>query len=60
MHVVNFNVVARARNAPDEIHCLVTGGATGSENLNLSSLTLGHASFSFRKPALNSAGFEQA
>jgi hypothetical protein len=36
MHVVNFNVVARSRNAPYEVHCLVTGEATGSENLNLS------------------------
>src|SRR6266404_5569617 len=42
MHVVNFDVVVRARNALDQIHRLVTRRATSGENLNLSPLTLGH------------------
>jgi hypothetical protein len=60
MHVVNFDVVVCARNTPDQIHCLVTGRATSSKNLNLSSLILGHASLSIRKPALNTPDFQQA
>jgi hypothetical protein len=36
MHVVNFDVVVRARDAPDQIHGLVTRRATSTENLNLS------------------------
>jgi hypothetical protein len=46
MHVMNFDVVVRACNAPDQVHRLVTGRATGSENLNLSPFALGHASLS--------------
>src|ERR1700730_11056063 len=42
MHVVNFDVVVRARNAFDQIHRLIAHRATGGENLNLSALTLGH------------------
>jgi hypothetical protein len=42
MHVVNFDVVGRARNALDQIHRFVTGRAAGSEDLNLFPLTLGH------------------
>jgi hypothetical protein len=53
MHVMNFDVVVRARNAPDHIHRLVASRATGSENLNLSSLALGHA-------LLSISGFQQA
>jgi hypothetical protein len=53
MHVMNFDVVVRARNAPDQVRRLVTRRATGSENLNLSPLTLGHAS-------LSNSGFQQA
>jgi hypothetical protein len=53
MHVMNFDVVVRARNAPDQVHRLVTRRATGSENLNLSPLALGHASLSI-------SGFQQA
>jgi hypothetical protein len=60
MHVVNFDVVVCACNTPDQIHRLVTGRATSSENLNLSPLTLGQASLSFRKPDLNSPDFQQA
>jgi hypothetical protein len=60
MHVVNFDVVVCTRNTPDQIHRLVTGRATSGENLNLSSLTLDHASLSIRKPALNSLDFQQA
>jgi hypothetical protein len=43
MHVVNFDIVVRSRNALDQIHRLVTRRATGGENLNLSPLTLGHS-----------------
>jgi hypothetical protein len=34
MHVVNFDVVGRARNALHQIHRFVTRRATGSEDLN--------------------------
>jgi hypothetical protein len=44
MHVVNFDVVGRARNALDQFHRLVTRRATGGENLYLSPLTVGHGS----------------
>src|SRR6266478_2926175 len=51
MHVMNFDVVVRSRNALDQIHRLVTCRATGGENLNLSPLTLGHLlDRSLRKP----------
>jgi hypothetical protein len=60
MHVVNFDVVVCARNTPDQIHRLMTGRATSGKNLNFSPLTLGHASLSVRKTALNSRGFQQA
>jgi hypothetical protein len=53
MHVMNFDVVVRARNAPDQVHRLVTRRATGTEDLNLSPLALGH-------PSLSILGFQQA
>jgi hypothetical protein len=42
MHVVNFDVVGRSRDAPDQFHSLVAGRATRAENLNPFPLTLGH------------------
>src|ERR1700738_3854342 len=36
VHVVNLDVVGRTCNAPDQLYGLVTGRATGGENLNLS------------------------
>jgi len=52
VHVVNLDVVGRARNALDQLYRLVTRRAAGGENLNLSPLTLGLAPFSFQKPPL--------
>jgi hypothetical protein len=46
MHVVNFDVVGRARNALHQIHRFVTRRATGSEDLNFFPLSLGHTSCS--------------
>src|SRR5271166_104315 len=60
MHVVNFDVMVRASYTSDELHCIVTRRATGTENLDLSPLTLGHASFSSRKSVLNSPDSQQA
>jgi hypothetical protein len=42
MHVVNCDVVGRARYTLDQVHRLVTRGATRGENLDLSSMTVGH------------------
>jgi len=46
MHIVNFDVVRRARNALDHLHRLVTRRATGAEDLDLFPLCLSHCSFS--------------
>jgi D-arabinose 1-dehydrogenase-like Zn-dependent alcohol dehydrogenase len=61
MHVVNFDVVRRARNTLDQLHRLVTRRATGAENLNLSPLTLDHCFILLLgKPTLTSSGLQQA
>ncbi len=45
MHVMDFDVVVRAGNAPDQIDGFLTGRTTSSENFDLFSLTLNHYSF---------------
>jgi hypothetical protein len=46
LHVVNFDIVVGAGNAPHHIDGLAAGRATSRENLNPASLTLGHCSLS--------------
>ena len=60
MHVMNFDLVVRTCDPPDEVYGLVTCRATSGENLNFLSSTLRHVSLSVSKPGINPPGVQRA